>query len=257
MRIKTLLFSAMLFFVTEAAYAAGLDSALRLLKQYRDSEALAAFEEVLEAEPGNLDAAWGRAEVFRRQKKFAAAKQIFNEILVQDPDHASALISLAYLRYKDGEYKPAIESLQKVLRKAGLGKEDRAMAYILIGAVNSKKAMQAGLWSKILYGTRIKGYFLKAVELDPDLAEAHLGLGTFCLMAPSIAGGNIEKAIEELEYAVKLAPAYATAFARLAQAYQKKGDKDKYHFYLKQAQELDPENEALKELIQIPTSNQG
>ena len=122
------------------------------------------------------------------------------------------------------------------------------MANMMLGAINSRRCAKGWFLDKIIYGTRIKGYFKKAAELDPDLPEVHLGLGIFYLKAPAIAGGNPDRAVEELEKAIKIAPDFATPYARLAQAYQKKGDLEKYKFYLNKARGLDPENEALKEI---------
>jgi hypothetical protein len=44
-----------------------------------------------------------------------------------------------------------------------------------------------------------------------------------------------------------MAPDFATANARLAQSYKKKGNKEKYNYYLQRAKELDPENEVANE----------
>ncbi len=119
---------------------------------------------------------------------------------------------------------------------------------MLIGSINAKKASRGGFWSKFAYGARIKGYFEKAKALAPDLPEVRLGLGTYFLLAPEISGGNVDRAIEELECAVNLAPDFATPKARLAQAYKNKGNMEKCNFYLKRARELDPKNEIIKEV---------
>lgn len=44
---------------------------------------------------------------------------------------------------------------------------------------------------------RIKASYERAVELDPDLLDARDGLITFYLQAPSIAGGDVNKAREQ------------------------------------------------------------
>ncbi len=122
------------------------------------------------------------------------------------------------------------------------------MAYVMLGAINAKLSSQSGFLNKIRYGLSIKGYFLKAKELAPDLAEVRMSLGTFYLSAPAVIGGNLNRATDELELAVKIAPDFATANARLAQCYKRKGLEDKYKFYIKRAKELDPDNEVLKEI---------
>lgn len=226
----------------------GKNEALGLLKARYDKEALAIFENILLNEPDNLEALWGKAEVLRRVYKFEASEELLKRILFQYPHHASSLITLSYIRYHDNQFQEALKILKQVLRQKNLGRENKALVYMLMGSINAKKSSLGGIFSKLAYGTQIKGYFEKAKVLAPDLSEVHLGLGTFYLRAPAIAGGDIDKAIEELKLAVKLTPEFATPQARLAQAYKKKGDLEKYNFYYQQAKTLDPENEVLKEI---------
>jgi tetratricopeptide (TPR) repeat protein len=223
---------------------------LKYLKLRKDALALSEADKVLAVEPDDLCAWWVRAEVMRRTYKFRDSEDLLRQILAQHPTHIPSLISLAYIEYHDDKFDDASKILKQLLSRPDLSLEDRAIVYMLMGSINAKKSL-GGLFYKIAYGTRIKGHFEKALVLAPDLAEVRLGLGTFYLLAPGIAGGNIDKAILELEYAVKLTPDFATANARLAQAYKKKGDLEKYNFYLQRAKELDPGNEVVEEVLRI------
>lgn len=225
------------------------DNFMKCLKLRRDKLALAEIEKILLLKPDDSLALWGKAEIWRRDYKFKESEELLNQLLLKYPDHASSLISLSYIKYHDNHFEEALRLLNRALNKAGLDRESKALAYMLIGSINAKRASRGGFISKIAHGFRVQCYFKKAEILAPDLAEVRLGLGSFYLFAPSIAGGNLDKAIEELEQAVRLAPDFATANARLAQAYKEKGEVEKYNFYLKRTKELDPENEALKEII--------
>lgn len=225
-----------------------LNEALVSLKFRKDRDALVIFEMILLEQPDNLDALWGKAEILRRAYNFEEAEKIFNDVLVKCPGHASSLISLSYIRYHDNKFSEALKILKQVLKQLDLERENKALAYMLIGSINAKKASLGGFFCKVVYGTRIKGCFEKAKSIAPDLAEVRLGLGSFYLLAPKIAGGDVDRAIEELECAVQLTPDFATANARLAQAYRKKQILDKYNFYLQRAKELDPDNEVVKEI---------
>ncbi len=218
-----------------------------LLKNRKDKEALVIFEKVLVSKPDNLDALWGKAEVLRRSRKYKESEELLNKISSTNPKHVPALISLSYIRYKDNKLNEALELINQVLKIDSLDKENQALAYMMLGSINSRRSQKGGFFNKIAYGTRIKGYFLKARKLGPDLPEVHLGLGIFYLKAPAIVGGNLDGAFQELELAVRIAPDFATANARLAQAYKKKGDLEKYNFYLQRARELDPKNEVFYE----------
>ena len=221
---------------------------LNLLKSRQDGYALKEIEKVLSLNPDDATALWAKAEVLRRGYWFAESEKLLNLVLSQDPGHAPSLISLSYIRYHDSRFEEALSLLRRVLNQPDLDPENKALAYMLIGSINARKACLGGFLCKIAYGTRIKGYFEKAKSIAPDLSEVHLGLGTFYLLAPKIAGGDIDKAIRELETAVSLTPEFATANARLAQAYKRKGDSERHSFYFQRAKGLDPDNEVLREL---------
>jgi tetratricopeptide (TPR) repeat protein len=197
--------------------------------------------------PNYLCALWAKAEVLRRNYKFKESKVLLKQVLSQSPGHIPSLITLCYIDYHENDFNKAANILKGLLKRSDLDRENKAFAYMLIGSINAKKASSGGLLSKFVYGTDIKEFFEKAKAIAPDLPEVRLGLGSFYLFAPKIFGGNIDKAIIELESAVKLAPDFATANARLAQAYKNKGILEKYDFYIKRAKELNPHNEALME----------
>ncbi|MFC1674762.1 tetratricopeptide repeat protein [Candidatus Omnitrophota bacterium] len=222
---------------------------LRLLKKRKDELAMIEAKRLLASDPDNLTALWARAEVLRRDYDYTESEELLGQILSKHPAHAPSLISLSYIRYHDGSFKEALLILERVLKLADLKREDRAMAYMLMGTINAKKSSAGNLLDKILYGTRIKGYFAKARSIAPELPEVHLGLGAFYLLAPGIAGGSLDKAIEELKIAVELTPDFATPYARLAQAYKRKGDLEKFDYYISRVKELNPENETLKEIL--------
>lgn len=221
---------------------------LKYLKLREDSLAAMETEKILSAHPGDICALWAKAELLRRAYKFKDSERILNQVLSRYNNCAPALISLSYIRYHDNKFKEATQILSGVLKKPQLQREDRALACMLMGCINAKKAARGGFMSKIIYGLRIKGFFERAKSIAPDVPEVRLGLGSFYLLAPDIAGGNIDKAIEELECAVQLAPNFATANARLAQAYKKIGDTKNYSLYLNRAKESDPGNEVLQEM---------
>lgn len=221
---------------------------LDYLKIRKDKLALIETEKILAVEPNDLCGLWAKAEIFRRTYKFKESKNLLNQILSKNPDYAPALISLAYIKYHDNKFDEAYKTLAEVLKQPDLNKENAALVYMLMGSINARKASLGGFLCKVLYGLRVRGLFEKARDIAPDLPEIRLGLGSFYLLAPTIAGGNVDRAIRELKYAVELAPDFATANARLAEAYKEKEDFENYNFYLKRAEDLDPENEVLKEI---------
>lgn len=224
------------------------ENILKYLKLRKDNLASREIEKILAIQRDDICALWGKAEILRRAYKFEDSERLLNQVLAKCPGHTSSLISLAYIKYHDNKFQDASKLLKQALRQPDLERENRALVYMLMGSINAKKSSQGGLLSKIAYGTRIRGFFEKAKVYAPDLSEVRLGLGSFYLLAPKITGGDLDRAIEELECAVQLTPDFATANARLAQVYKQKGDLKKCNFYIQRAKELDPENEVIKEV---------
>lgn len=229
--------------------AGTLEEAIVLLKtrKDKDKEAAAIFNQVLKTQPDNIEALWGKAEALRRSYDYPEAEKIFVEVLKKDPNHVSSLNGLAYIRYIQDRLDESLKLVNQALDNCP-DKENEALSYMMIGTINSKRSSKGGFFSKIKYGTQIKGYFLKARDINPGMPEVHLGLGTFYLKAPSIIGGDLDKAIQELKVAEKLSPEFSTVNARLAQAYKEKGDSEKFNYYYEKTKKLDPENEALQEI---------
>jgi len=233
--------------IESAKEVSSLKQGKELLRVRKDKQAQAIFEGILKTDPGNIEALCAKAELLRRSYKYKEAEDIYNGILKKNPEDMRSLNGLAYIRYTQGRLDESQKLVNKIL-KTCTNKQNEALAYLTLGAIYSKRASEGWLLSKIKYGTQIKKCFLKAKELAPDMPETHMGLGTFYLKAPSIVGGNLDLALKELEIAVKMAPEFATANARLAQAYKKSGDLTKYSHYLEITKKLDPQNEVLKEL---------
>jgi Tfp pilus assembly protein PilF len=216
-----------------------INDTLELLRARKDKQALQNSEQILLFQPDNIDAQWIKAEVLRRQNKYQNSEELLNNILKDDPAHNPSLISLAYIKYNASKFDEAQALIQRVLKKQRLEREELAMAVMMTGIINSGRAKSGSqIFNKLRYGSKIKGYLLKAKEISPELAEVHLALGTFYLSAPKIAGGNLKKAKEELRRAIAIAPRFATAYARLAEVYKAENNAGKYIFYLKKARDL-------------------
>lgn len=232
-----------------------LSEGMLLLKQRRDNEAWTKFLKVLMDTPHDSDALWGKAEILRRVRKYEEAQALLQEVLAANPKHVPALISLAYMKLERGQLNEAQRLVGEIFKDT-TEKENHALAYMIMGAINAKRAELGNILNKVKYATQIKCYFTRAKELAPQLAEVRLALGVFYLTAPPLLGGNINKALAELKSAVELAPDFATANARLAQCYLKKGDQVNYNYYLDRAEALDPDNEVLPLIRRGPPGNE-
>ena len=225
----------------EALYTLGLV----YLNRYKNNEAEQVFRDMLSLDPHSIEAKRGLAEILRRQHKFNESQALLEEVIKADPEFSPAYISLGYMLYDKKDYGKSIRLAQRVIRQSRekVDLTNYTRAYLIIGGAKGMLAGQGGPFSKLFYGTQVLSYFKKAQKLQPDSAGVLLGLGSFYLLAPSIVGGDKNKALDFLEKAIKADPDFADAYARLAQVWRERGDEKKYHAYLSIALELDPQNE--------------
>ena len=103
------------------------------------------------------------------------------------------LIDQGRALFEKRDYDHAVE----VLEKAVAATPKIADAHFLLGAAYGQQAMTASLFSKMSLATKSKEQMEEAVKLDPNHLDARMGLVQFYTMAPSMAGGSDEKALEQ------------------------------------------------------------
>jgi len=73
---------------------------------------------------------------------------------------------------------------------------DQAVCYYALGSVQSLQALSGGAMKAISLAGKVKSNMQRALELDPALFEARLGLVQFYLRVPGMVGGSVPKARE-------------------------------------------------------------
>ena len=218
---------------------------LAYLNQHRDKEAGQVFRKLLENDPKVIEAEWGIAEALRRQHKLEQAEKMLSAIIKTQPAFYPAYISLAYIKYIQMDFEQSVRLALKVM-KAGRGKVDLSnyvRAYCLYAGAKGMIAHYGGVLSKLLNGTAVKSNLEAAQKLQPNSTGVLFGLGSFYLLAPRIAGGNLDKSETYLKEAIRIDPFFADAYVRLAQLYKLKGNSAAFTRYLDKALTLDPRNE--------------
>jgi len=218
---------------------------LAYLNQHRDKEAGQVFRKLLENDPKVIEAEWGIAEALRRQHKLEQAEKMLSAIIKTQPAFYPAYISLAYIKYIQMDFEQSVHLALKVM-KAGRGKVDLSnyvRAYCLYAGAKGMIAHYGGVLSKLLNGTAVKSNLEAAQKLQPNSTGVLFGLGSFYLLAPRIAGGNLDKSEIYLKEAIRIDPSFADAYVRLAQLYKLKGNSAAFTRYLDKALTLDPGNE--------------
>ncbi len=168
----------------------------------------------------------GRGEGARAEAQYQQALRIGGE----GPGVATQVAQ----RESDGG---RLEAAAALYRRA-LARQEDADTCSRLGVVYGKQGDLAGAEKQ----------FRRALELQPDLADAHANLA-------SIYGrkGELQQAVAELEAALASDPAHLQALKNLGFAYTQLGQPDKARGLLERAVELDPTDAQVGELLrQLP-----
>lgn len=154
-------------------------------------------------------------------------------------------------RYRD----EAIRHLEKATEIDGRFAE----AVALLGNCYGMKA--TGFFSGMKYGPKSQRELDKAIELAPDNPRVRLIYGISFMFKPSVFGGSLERAIEEMEKAAalfadrtagnELYPEWGRAevYAWLGQACERNDDFSRAEQYYRRALEVDDDYYWVKEIL--------
>lgn len=127
------------------------------------------------------------------QEKFDSAKEMFETILDDNEDIAEAHYYLAKCLFNLGDLDEAIEHGEKAVEL-----DDRNAEYHFeLGMMYAADARDASIFRAPFVAGKVKDEFLRTIELDPDHLQGRIGLAQFYLQAPGIAGGDVDKALEQ------------------------------------------------------------
>jgi len=224
----------------DALYTLGLV----YLDSHKNQEAGAVFKKIISLDPQTQEAKWGLAEAMRRNHDSKESETLLGEVMRSQPDFSPAYITLAYIKYIQMDFAESVRLATRVVRQGreNVDSNNFSRAYLLIGGGKGMLAYYGGPLAKITSGTAVFPNLKKAQKLKPDSAAVFFGLGSFYFLAPSLAGGNREKAREYLEKAIDKDPLFADAYVRLSQVYRMNGQAEKADAALKRALEIDPRN---------------
>ena len=148
--------SLLLFRASGAAESASLEAGARALESQSYQEAIERLSAAVREEPSN-----GRAA------------ELYGRAL-----------------YEENELSRAVEWLERATSL-----EPRSSsAHYWLGRAYGEQAIHGNLVLRAKLAGRIRRAFERALELDPDNADARIGLLEFYLQAPSFMGGSFEKA---------------------------------------------------------------
>lgn len=220
------------------------------LNLHRDKEAGEVFVRIIDSNPQIIEAKWGLAEALRRRHDLEKSEVLLEEVINANPEFSPAYVTLAYIRYRDFKLDDAVKLASRVIQQGRVRVDlsNYTRAYLIIGGAKGMIAHYGGPLSKFINGTAVSPNLRKAQELQPDSAGVMFGMGSFYLLAPAFAGGDLKKAEEYLKKAVEIDPLFADAYVRLGQFYKATGKEEEYRKYLDRALEIDPGNELANDI---------
>ncbi|HQP91160.1 MAG TPA: hypothetical protein PLU24_00615, partial [Candidatus Omnitrophota bacterium] len=112
-----------------------------------------------------------------------------------------------------------------------------------VGAAKGMLAHYGGPVSRMVNGLAVAGYLKAGERLQPDKPAVIFGIGSYYLLAPPVAGRDIDKAEKYFKKAINADPLFSDVYVRLAQVYQMKGRPEDYKKYIDKALSVDPGNE--------------
>ena len=129
------------------------------------------------------------ARAFEAQRWQEALERLSSAVK-EEPSNARAAELYGRALYEENDLPRAVEWLQ---RATALDPGSSSASYWL-GRAYGEQAIHGNLMLRGRLAGRIRRAFERALELDPDNADARIGLLEFYLQAPSFMGGSFEKA---------------------------------------------------------------
>jgi len=127
------------------------------------------------------------------QEMYDAARLIFETILEENNDIAEAHYYLGKCFFRLGDLDEAIAHEEKAVELD----EENAEYHFELGMMYAEDARDASIFTAPFVAGNIKEQFQRTIELDPDHLQGRIGLAQFYLQAPGIAGGDVDKALEQ------------------------------------------------------------
>lgn len=185
----------------------GLDAARELYAHGEFARAVAKYDEVLAADPGNVTALFHRGNARVEAGDFAGGASDFEAVLVQRPRSGEVLLNLGSALLGEG----LLNESSRIFRQVIDLDPDSDKAYAGLGkalALQGKPAEAADL-------------FRKALSFNPDSRDARQGLA-----AALAAGGKREEAEEALRSAAEADPHDVETMVSLARVLYDSGRYD-------------------------------
>jgi tetratricopeptide (TPR) repeat protein len=123
------------------------------------------------------------------------AKSFLQQAIAADPKNAEPHFLLGEVLYAFGDFAKASDEAQKAI-----GLDDTKSDYhLLLGNALSGMIDSVGMFKKMSLGHQMRTEFEKAVAENPKNIQARTALAEFYAQAPSMMGGGMDKAVDQVK----------------------------------------------------------
>ncbi len=187
------------------------------------------FEDILKVKPKESGTWFKLAQAQMALHRYGEAAKALKQVLLLDPDHASATYNLAQCYLEQGRDEAAVDLLEEARRK----NPDSPAIRRLLAQAHSNLCVTLGKlkrWDESLVE------FQAATNLIPRFGPAHLALGKTLVQQ-----GQYDRAIDKFRETLEMDPLLVVeAHHNLARAYAKKGRLRKALKHFKEALKINP-----------------
>ena len=171
-----------------------IDAGNALEEQGRIIEAMACYDQAVQADPQCARAHLNRGNILLAGAQFDEARAAYQLAITCDPRYAAAHFNLGNLNYRAGEFEEALRNYQ-----AAIGiRPDFADAFVAMGnALDSLSRTAEAVES-----------YERALVINPGYAEVHFNLGVL-----ATTHGRHEEAANHLRRALEIKPTWKTKLA--------------------------------------------
>lgn len=187
--------------------------------------------------------------ILLREHRYAESRAVLEGLIRERPDIHAATFVLGHLHYlrKDFERSYAL-ARQLIRKKKDISRYHYVVSLLLAAGAKGMIVAHNLLWAIPAY-FEVNGYFREARQLMPEAPEVLYGIGSYHLLTPPVAGGDIDLALSLLEKSRRLTPLNTSVYVRLAQGFRAKKDETAYANNIARARELDPQDELLLDYL--------
>ena len=153
-------------------------------------------------------------------KDYALAIVTFKEIIKNEENNDEALFYLGKSYLKTDNYEEAIDQFENAIEI----NDKNAEYYFYLGESLAEKAKNSGTFKRVWLAPKLRRAYEKTISLDPTHVKGHMRLAQFYMIAPSIMGGDMEKAYALSRKVIEMDKVKGTLL--LARVYKKEDKPD-------------------------------